>query len=396
MTRLTARYRLRALVIGAIALFASVALRAAPGRSDSSDDQAKRTAAAYLKRLGPGYKARFDQRRRILYISALDKRHLTETIESLAVFSDAFRRTLHVKMPDHVIIVVLPVADDYRSLSPAANVTGYYQPSDRTLIAIDRGRVLFHEFTHALHHADAAVNGQDHPVWIREGLACLFETSRITPAGLEPQVDARVLTLQRAIRLRQTVSLERLISLKRPAFMRDAELCYAEARYVMLYLFQKGLLDKWYARYKRTFKEDRTGRKAFEKVLGRGLFQVRQDWLSWVKDLKIPWGRRRAGQGRLGLQMKNTSNGVKVVGLVEHGPAARAGQILVGDFILEFNGYKIRNSAEAAGAIRVSGAMRTVAVKLRRNGRILTVYQPLGSPGETRILRGKLTPKADR
>jgi len=396
MTRMTARLEPLPLLIAAIVLPASVVLGAAPGRSDSPDDQASRTAATYLKRLGAGYKTGFDRQRRILYVSALDRKHLAETIQSLASFSDAFRRTLRVTAPDHVITVVLPVADDYRSLSPAANVPGFYRPSDRTLIAIDRGRVLFHEFTHALHHADVAAAGQDHPVWVQEGLACLFETSRITAAGLEPQVDTRVLALQKAIRLKRAISLERLISLKRPAFTRDAELCYAEARYLMFYLYREGLLDRWYAAYKRTFRKGPTGKAALEEVFKRRLFRIERDWLLWVKDLKMPWGRRRSGQGRLGLQMKDTNNGVKVVGILAHSPAATARRIMVGDFILEFNGHKTRNSAEAVGAIRAAGAMRTVAVKLRRRGRVLTVYQPLGSPGDTQALPGKLTTKSVR
>jgi hypothetical protein len=43
-------------------------------------------------------------------------------------------------------------------------------------------------------------------------------------------------------------------------------------------------------------------------------------------------------------------------------------------------GRAIRNEADLVAAIRSTGAMQTVKIKLMRNSRRMTVMQPLGEP----------------
>ncbi len=45
-----------------------------------------------------------------------------------------------------------------------------YVDSTKSLLAREQGYVLTHEFTHALHAADRAPLGQEHAVWVAEGL----------------------------------------------------------------------------------------------------------------------------------------------------------------------------------------------------------------------------------
>ena len=344
-------------------------------------EQARAAAAAQLARLGEGYEVRFDSARRLVFVSALDEEHFRQTARLVAKFSDAIRKTLDLSPPTSLVTVVLPTAEDYAELRPGEEVTGFYTPADRTLISLDRGRVLVHEFTHALHHADAAAARQQHRVWVWEGLATLCDASNITPGGvLDPQVDVRVVALQKAIRRAQTIPLEKLVDLTPGEFHARAELCYAEARYLMLYLHERDKLPAFYAAYKGGFEDDPTGRIALEDVLGRRLGDIEDDWETWALELEMPWGELRSGEARLGLGLQDTPQGAKVVSLAPGSAAERAGRIHVGDIVLAFNGVPTSCAAEVVGAVQACGANQTVNVELRRRGRQITIQQPLGAP----------------
>ena len=344
--------------------------------------EANRIAQSQLKKLGKGYTAKIDPTRHIVYISALDDAHLRKTIALLSAFTDAYRRTLPAAKPAWNITVVLPTADDYRTFSPPfAGCIGFYSPAGRRLVAIDRGRTLVHEFTHALHHADTAAARQVHPIWVCEGLATLFEASRITPSGLKPQLDRRLPTVQRALRSNKAIPLQRLLTMGREAFLADAAVAYAQARYVMYYLHERGRLDDWYRRYKNTFSKDPTGLKAFEAALTSRIFLIEPAWKKWVLSLRTPSSEYRTGQGRLGLEVRKSTQGVKVVGTVPGSAARTAGRIRVGDVIKTFNNTPIAGPAQLGAAVRAAGALKTVHVQLLRHGRQMTVLQPLGAPG---------------
>ena len=343
------------------------------------DAEARRIAQQQLKRFGRHYTARIDPSRRLVYVTALDKKHLEETAVLLARYADAQRRVLLSAPLRRYLTVILPTAKDYWKLAPAKNVMGFYQAKDSKLISIDRGRVLVHEFTHALHHADAEALKQIHPIWIREGFATLFEAGRITAKGLEPQVDARLINLQKALRTKKAFPLGRLLRFNDRQFMKDAELCYAQSRYLMLYLHERGLLKKWYERYKAGFAKDRSGLKALEKLLRKRIPDIDSDWSQWVAKLRLPWGESRAHEARLGIRTRDDSQGPKVVGLAAGGAAEGSGLIRVGDIIEEFDGRPTPRCAHLIAAIRAAGAKQTVTVHLRRQGRRVTIHQPLGA-----------------
>ncbi len=371
------------------ALAATLILAAICRGGDEKDDrnqeqkqlaaEAKQIAAEHLQKFGKGYTASYDSPRRLLYISALDKTHLDETTASLAVFADAFRSTLSIEPPTWNITIILPTVDDYKKLTPSEKIKGFYTPSTKTLIAIDRGRVLIHEFTHALHHGDMAAAKQSHPTWICEGFATLFESPVLTSTGLTAQPDARLLVFQKAIRQKNAIAVSDLVKYDSKEFQDSAELCYAEARYLMFYLQDQGVLAKWYDAYKKGYDKDPTGLKAMEKVLGKRAFQIDEDWLKWASELKLPWGELQSAQARLGLQVHADTGGVKVIGLLAGSAAQKAGRIQIGDIITEFNGHKVSNPAEFVGAVRTARANQTVKIILKRNGREMTVLQPLGA-----------------
>ena len=353
---------------------------AAEGKAGDLDAQAQQTAAEQLAAFGKGYRARVDGSRRVVFVSALDDRHLDKTLQLLTAFTDAFRRTLGASEPAWNVTVVLPIVDDFNRLQkPFPDCVGFYDPRTRRLVSIDRGRTLLHEFTHALHHADAAAAGQSHPLWVTEGLATLFETSRITPSGLEPETDGRLLSVRKAVFNKKPIPLKDLLTMGPQAFMKDAALAYAEARYLMHYLHHRDRLADFYKRFKATCGSDPAGVKALEAALGSRLYVLEPAWHQWVLSLRMPMAEDRSQDARLGLQVQNDARGVKVVGVVPGSAAQLAGRIRVGDVIAKFNGREVTNPVEYIAAVRDAGAMQTVKVELFRHGRPMTVIQPLGA-----------------
>ncbi len=377
--------RIAGAALGVLILGFAASAGTAYAASRDYHSEAKRISKQQLSQFGKGYTARYDNNRHILYISALDDGHLKETVGLLGAFTEAYRRTLPNGRVQGNITVVLPTTEDYKQLKlPFPECAGFYSYAGRRLVSIDRGRTLVHEFTHALHHADMMAARQVHPIWIAEGLATLFEASKITPSGLVPQHDGRLPIIQKALKDKakdkKAFSLKELLSMGRKPFMKDASIAYAQSRYVMFYLYERGRLDDFYRRYKATFTHDPHGIAAFEAATGNKLAIIERAWTKWVLDQKMPSSERRVRQGRLGLEIKRANQGAKIVGLQPGGAAKTAGRLKVGDVIQQFNGAKIHNEAELVAAIRSAGAMRTVKVHLLRNSRPMTVMQPLGKP----------------
>jgi hypothetical protein len=366
--------------------------RTPPPRADAApaaDIHAEALSAARAARneLGDGYEVHADRRRRLTFISALDRKTLKRAVLLLSAYTDAQKKTLLDPEDRPYITILLPTTDDYPDLAGdelvKQKVVGFYRPRDRTVISLDRGRILVHEFTHALHAADTSNPRQIHPVWVSEGLATLFESSRITPSGLKPFVDIRILAMKKAIRDETVLPLKKLFALSHEEFMKSSSVTYPQCRYVMYYLHKKQRLRKFYRLLKKDFTKDPTGRKAFETALGNRLWNIEPAWTRWVKTLQLPRRERSADQGRLGVAVKNTAEGCEVVDLVEGGPAETAGRIRVGDIIEKFNGKDVPNTVALFAAVRQAGALRTVVMVLRRKSRTITIRQPLGAPKDT-------------
>ena len=182
-------------------------------------------------------------------------------------------------------------ANDPNRMMFLTSVPGY-DPANHRLVALRIGNntidraMLTHEFTHALHWADQEAHGQDHPIWIAEGFATLSETSNIDSGHLVPLPNPRLVPLKHAIEHNKMIPLRQFIKFDQGQYMRQADLCYGEGRYLMMYLYSKGLLRKWYDAYVDSFKDDPTGGKAMEAVLGNNLDQIEKDFVAYVKALE--------------------------------------------------------------------------------------------------------------
>ncbi|MFP4104605.1 MAG: PDZ domain-containing protein [Phycisphaerae bacterium] len=360
-------------------------------RAEDLAAEAKKIARDEVGKLGSKYSAQVDPHRHLIFISALDSRSLQQTRDLLLAYTDAQRRTLLGEKPQWNITIILPTKDDYENnFNPPKGAIGYYQSGKKRVISIDRGRTLIHEFTHALHAADASAARQVHPMWVKEGLATLFERAKIGADGLTPLLDTRLLTVQRAIRKEELLELEDLLKMDRKRFYADRHrtLAYAQARYLMYYLHEKGKLQAWYKEFKRTCTGDPTGRQALQRVLSAQMFRIQKDWTRWVGRLKLPAAERRSGQARLGAIVAVHPQGVKIVTLPDGSAAKQAGRLKVGDVITRIDGKPVRNMAEFVAAVRSCRAMQTVTIILKRHGRTQTIQQPLGQPDSASMKAG--------
>jgi len=235
-----------------------------------------------------------------------------------------------------------------------------------------------HEFTHALHHGDQVAANQRHPVWILEGLACLFQRSTVREGRLEVLPARDLAGLQDAVRDRKNLALAALVTTEPEAFLKDAGLRYAEAHYVMFYLHQLGKLKDFYETYKEGYAKDPSGAAALVQTLGKPLDEIEADWREWVLRQQAPWAPAQPTKPLLGVKMEAVAEGVRVTGFVRGSAAERAGQLKFGDIILSVAGQHTPKPTDLTAAVQACHAGETVEIEVVRDGRTLVVKQLLG------------------
>jgi hypothetical protein len=114
----------------------------------------------------------------------------------------------------------------------------------------------------------------------------VFEESRLVDGHLVPQPNYRLKIIQELARRGHHVPWETYVKFSQKEFMKRPGNHYSQARYMLIYLQDRGLLRKWYDAYTAGFKEDSTGAEALVRVLGKSLPAAEKDWVEWL--LKLP------------------------------------------------------------------------------------------------------------
>ena len=335
-------------------------------------------ASAVIGNLGEGYSFQIDDRRHLVYVSALDKRTSRYVMSVLGAYCDMERQMLFAGGQLWNPVILLPTLTDFRRLSPDPKVLGFYRYSTHTLMSISLSNVLIHEFTHALHHQDQAAAGQHHAIWLAEGLATLFQQSRVKAGTLEIRTDSSLSTVRKAIQEGKALPLTELLAMDQAAFMKRAEICYLQAQSVLLFLYRQDKLRDFYLTYKETFAQDPTGRMALEKTLGRKLTDIEAAWRKWVASQDI----RRSGssaKAHLGIRMQADENGVMVTGLLAGSMAQTAGKLKVGDVITSIAGHDTPSAAELTLVVASLLPGETIDIAILRQGRPMIIQQLLGA-----------------
>jgi hypothetical protein len=224
---------------------------------------------------------------------AMVRRHARGTIEWAV---SRLKQAYFSKNPDHVITIWLfkdktsyqqNVFDIFRSRPHTP--FGYYSPWKKALVMnIDTGGgTLVHEIVHPF----IAANFADCPSWLNEGLGSLYEQCRDNNGHIWGSTNWRLRGLQEAIKDEdyEMPTFEELCSTTtREFYDRDPGTNYAQARYLLYYLQQHGLLRKYYHDFHRAAKDDPTGYETLKRVLEEeDMEEFQKKWIEYVLDLRF-------------------------------------------------------------------------------------------------------------
>lgn len=168
---------------------------------------------------------------------------------------------------------------------------GYYSPKHNALFMnIDTGGgTLVHEIVHPL----IDKNFPEVPTWLNEGLGSLYEQCDERDGKIIGLTNWRLAGLQEAIRDGSVSSISALLAADRRAFYHKDHAAenYAQARYLLYYLQEQGLLLTYYQRFRAAYRSDPTGLATLLQVLGlrdKGeLPAFQRRWESWVLALEF-------------------------------------------------------------------------------------------------------------
>jgi tetratricopeptide (TPR) repeat protein len=325
------------------------------------------------------YRVFVDEERSFVYLHTKTQERLDVARRELDEFArlqwrDLFRN--RIAQPMH--IVLLTQEDGPAMLE--RGIGGYFDPRTNQLIcgdipsmSLNRASVVTHEFTHALHFADQAARGQPHPIWLIEGLGSLFESSIVVDDRLLPRHSARLATLQAALRRGQALPWRRIMQLGHASFMEVADVAYAQSRYMLFYMWEKGLLKRFYDEYTQTssFQGDRTALESFEIAFGRPIDEVERDWRAWVLQQQVP------PIPFIGVRTVAAEQGCRVEEVVAGSGAAAAG-VKVGDLLTSAGGMPLRVPDDLLEALGARDVGQTMELELVRGGETLRATVTLG------------------
>ena len=190
-----------------------------------------------------------------------------------------------------VLILLLESAGPYKRLAKEwfgdedPPHYGYFRHDNIMLMNVGTGTgTLVHELTHALLKPDFP----NVPDWFNEGLASLYEQCSLGERSIRGHENWRLPALQKAIREKKLRPLAELI--QDPRFYRPelVGMNYAQARYLLFYLQEKGLLRDYYRQFRDGAKEDPTGQKTLERLLApEKLDAFDKAWRAWVLGLEF-------------------------------------------------------------------------------------------------------------
>jgi hypothetical protein len=322
------------------------------------------------------YRYETDDKRRINYATALDEDAHQRMRIMLEREADQLTQTLFGNPPAYYVLIAIPTPEDSdKFFDNNDSVGGMYDHTQRRLVARDIGGSLRHEFFHAFHFGDMERRQQQHPLWIQEGLACLYEDYAIDDAGTIVFVpnDRQVIVKNRA-RAGVLIKWADLFDMTAERFMRKAPEMYPQVRSIFEFVAAQGQLSAWYQTYTEHFAEDRTGRKAFELTFHKPLAEIERAWREWVRQQAPAPVQLTAGETALGIRSReNASNdGVLVTQIVVGSAAARA-RMRVRDVIVSVDGQDTTTLSDLRRILAQRSPGDKLELRIRRSGEYLTL-----------------------
>lgn len=316
-------------------------------------------------RYGSTYLYEADEKHKLVFAVDADQPTLDALHQLLLEQMHSQQQTLFSNPSDEFIRIVVPSARDFRREVKRIGVEGMYVDDTRTLIAQRMGQVMIHEFTHALHAADQHAIGQVHPVWLREGLASMYEAGEFAEGTLTPADNYRLAFVQRAAKRNGLIPFEKLLHYTTEQFTMNANLAYGEASSLMLYLYEQGKLRDFYDTYKADYSKDESGKIALEKTSGMSLPALQEAWSKWMLARLAPSAHPGVGSLALGLRFVPENDGLKISLVLPTGPAMAAG-LKTGDVIVGVDDRDVRDPASLMAAVSAHKGGDAVNLKVRR------------------------------
>lgn len=231
------------------------------------------------------YRFERDEARRIHFITSLDEDDHAAMREMLDREADHLAGTLFGAGPRRYIIVAVPTPADAAKLMPDKHVHGTYKHMKGMLIAADTGASLRHEFFHALHHNHMDRVGQQHPLWIQEGLAALYEDYVLSETGsITFMPNERRNIAKSMARDNRLLPLDQFTALIDTEFGAKPARNYVQARTIFEFVADRGMLQAWYEAYVRGFDRDSTGAQAMVEVFGQPMNDMDAAWRQWLDE----------------------------------------------------------------------------------------------------------------
>jgi hypothetical protein len=216
-------------------------------------------------------------------------------LRTVKTFSDAIRKQYFPLDPPKVYEIWLFKNDrSYRKYSREIfgdnpdTPYGYCSDAHSALVMniATGGGTLCHEIVHAFMPA----NFPECPSWFNEGLGSLYEQCAFRDGRAYGSTNWRLAGLQGKIRDKKLPGFKTLCSTSSNEFytMRSGD-NYAQARYLLYYLQEKGLLEKYYQEFRARVNFDPTGYESLKKILQQDdMNAFQKSWEKYVLDLNFP------------------------------------------------------------------------------------------------------------
>ncbi len=252
-------------------------------RAAADEMLARRQMDEWRRQLGEaGYRYEVDTPRRLVFVSSLADSAHADMRRILDRQTDHLEQTLFPGTRGHVVVVI-PNREDAADLLTRKHVSGLYNHRRRELVTLGHPRAVRHELAHAIHHGHMDALGQEHPLWIQEGFASLYENYRLDDDGtvefLPNDRSDQIQTLAVNDWLMPWIELAGL----KPAAMRtEAFRVYPQLRSIFRFIANEGHLESWYRAYVEGFDTDPTGLAAIELAFGQPIEGVEAAWRRWL------------------------------------------------------------------------------------------------------------------
>jgi tetratricopeptide (TPR) repeat protein len=325
------------------------------------------------------YEVFVDEKNRFTYLHTKTEKALQAIRDQLAGYAALQWRDLFPNRVSRPLFIVLLPRRDGRILR--RGVGGTFDPRTNTLICgnlpsmkLAKSNVLLHEFTHALHFADQSARRQSHPIWLVEGLATLLESAIVKGDRLVPRHSARLNTVQKASKSDGLIPWLRLMGMSQREYMAQASIAYAQSRYMLFYMWEKGFLKKFYAEYtnKANYKGDKTALQSFEAAFGKPLNEVEHDWKTWLLQQKAP------PIPFIGVSTQPVALGLRVT-RVQDGSGADKAEIEEGDIIVGVDGMPVSISDDLLEVLSTHDVSDIIEMDVLRGEKPLNLKVTLGA-----------------